>query len=308
MSHSKPAPLRMATADWLLLLLLSFLWGGSYLFAKIAVAELTPFTVALARVVLATAAIVPFVWLAGEPLWPSRGWSFAVMGLLNNVVPFTLIVWSQLYIPIGLASILNATTPLFTVLVAHALTSDDKLTPGRVIGLLAGLVGVAILIGPNLLRGIGAHVLAELACVLAAISYAFAGVYGRQFRKESPYAVAIGQLVWSSILLFPIALLVDRPWTLTMPSAGALAALAALAVFSTAVSYVIFFRILARAGATNALLVTLLVPVSAVFLGGLVLDEHITLEQLTGMAIIALGLAAIDGRPARFIAKAWRTR
>ena len=308
MSHSNPAPLRMATADWLLLLLLSFLWGGSYLFAKIAVAELTPFTVALARVALATAAIVPFVWLAGEPLWPSRGWSFAVMGLLNNVVPFTLIVWSQLYIPIGLASILNATTPLFTVLVAHALTSDDKLTPGRVIGLLAGLVGVAILIGPNLLRGIGAHVLAELACVLAAISYAFAGVYGRQFRKKSPYAVAIGQLVWSSILLFPIALLVDRPWTLTMPSAGALAALAALAVFSTAVSYVIFFRILARAGATNALLVTLLVPVSAVLLGGLVLDEHITLEQLAGMAIIALGLAAIDGRPARFIAKSWRTR
>jgi drug/metabolite transporter (DMT)-like permease len=307
MSPSNPAPLRMAMADWLLLLLLSLLWGGSYLFAKIAVTELPPFTVALARVALATAVIVVFVRLAGEPLWPSRGWAFAVMGLLNNVIPFTMIVWSQLYIPIGLASILNATTPLFTVLVAHALTSDDKMTPGRIIGLLTGLFGVVVLIGPGLLRGIGAHVVAELACVLAAVSYAFAGVYGRQFRKESPYAVAIGQLVWSSILLLPLALLVDHPWTLPMPSARTLAAMVALAVFSTACAYVIFFRILARAGATNALLVTLLVPVSAVLLGGLVLDEHITLQHVAGMAIIGLGLAAIDGRPARFIARAWRT-
>jgi drug/metabolite transporter (DMT)-like permease len=295
----------MSAADWLLLIGLSLLWGGSFFFAKIAVSELPPLTVALGRVAIAAAILVTLARVTGVglPATLSDWRPYALMGLLNNVIPFTLLFWGQTHIPSGLAAILNATTPLFTVVVAHVATADEKLNAARLAGLAAGLAGVVVMIGPDVLRDLGANVLAQLACLLAAISYAFAGVYGRRFRGEPTLRVAAGQLTASSIILaLPVAL-IDRPWMLSAPSGKAIMALVALAALSTALGYLIFFRILARAGATNVALVTFLIPVSAILLGTLVLGEQLAIRHLVGMAAIALGLAAIDGRAVRLFRK-----
>lgn len=209
---------------------------------------------------------------------------------------------AQAQIPSGLASILNATTPLFGVVVAHWLTTDEKLTPARLAGVLCGMAGVAVMIGPAALAGLGGDkLLAQLAVLGAALSYAFSGVFGRRFRRLgiTPVQSAAGQLTASSLTLLPLALLIDRPWLLQAPPTGALAAVAALALLSTALAYLIFFRLLASAGATNLLLVTFLIPVSAILFGVALLGETIEPRQLAGMALIAAGLAAIDGRVMR---------
>ncbi len=296
-----PARPTMSATDWLLLVALSILWGGSFFFGKVAVSEIPPLTVAFGRVAIAAAILVVLARLTGAVLPAGlAAWRpFAVMGLLNNALPFGLILWGQTHIPSGLAAILNATTPLFTVLVAHAVTRDEKLNAARVAGLMFGFCGVVVMIGPDMLRELGANIAAQLACLLAAVSYAFAGVYGRRFRGEPPLRIATGQLVMSSLMLAPLALVLDRPWTLTPPSAAAWAALVALAIVSTALGYLLYFRILARAGATNVLLVTFLIPVSAILLGTLILGEQLAMRHIAGMAAIAAGLAAIDGRAMR---------
>jgi len=223
-----------------------------------------------------------------------------IMGLLNNAIPFGLILWGQTHIPSGLAAILNATTPLFTVLIAHVVTVDEKLTRARAVGLAIGFTGVVVMIGPDMLRELGANIAAQIACLLAAISYSFAGLYGRRFRGEPPLRIAAGQLVASSVLLAPLALLIDRPWTLPSASMTAWAALMGTALLSTALGYLIYFRVLARAGATNVLLVTFLIPVSAILLGTLILGEQLNPRHIAGMIAIAIGLSAIDGRLWRY--------
>jgi drug/metabolite transporter (DMT)-like permease len=293
----------MSGPDWALLVALSVLWGGSFFFAKVAVAEIGPVTVAFGRVAIAAVLLAAFVRASGLA-WPrsvAQWRAFAVMGFLNNAVPFTLIFWGQTHIASGLAAILNATTPLFTVMVAHAFTTDEKLTLARGLGVTIGFLGVVVMIGPDFLRALGADVAAQLACLAAALSYAFANVYGRRFRPLAPGVVAGGQFVASTVMLAPIAAVIERPWTLAAPSAGALAAVLALAVLSTALGYLIFFRILRRAGATNISLVTFLIPVSAILLGSSFLGETLALRHFAGMAAIMLGLAAIDGRPAAAI-------
>jgi len=220
------------------------------------------------------------------------------MGLLNNVVPFCLIVWGQGHIASSLASILNATTPLFTVVVAHFLTEDERLTPGRVAGVAIGFLGVVLMLGPESLAGIGSDLLAQFACLAAALSYAFAGIWGRRFRRIGilPLPTAAGQVVVSTLLLAPITLAVERPWTLAAPGAATWAAIVGLAVLSTAAAYVLYFRLLASAGATNLLLVTFLIPASAILLGTGILGERLAAGHLVGVALIGAGLAAIDGR------------
>jgi drug/metabolite transporter (DMT)-like permease len=220
------------------------------------------------------------------------------MGLLNNVIPFTLIVWGQGHIASGVAAILNATTPLFSVILAHLLTADEKMTGRRVIGVLAGIVGVGIMMGPAILNGLGASLLGELAVLGAAISYGFANVFGRRFRSlgVTPLVSATGQVTASAVILVPVVLVTQAPWMLAMPSLATIASLVAIAALSTALAYVIVFRILATAGATNLSLVTLLVPVSALFLGAIFLHEPIDSHQIVGILVIAIGLAAIDGR------------
>jgi drug/metabolite transporter (DMT)-like permease len=288
----------MSATDWLLLVALSMLWGASFFFGKIALLELPPLTVALGRVAIAAAILVVLARITGTVLPADMAaWRpYLLMGLLNNVIPFGLIFWGQTHIPSGLAAILNATTPLFTVLVAHIATADEKLTAARVSGVIFGFCGVVVMIGPDMLRQLGADIAAQFACLLAAISYAIAGVYGRRFRSEPPLRVAAGQLVASSIILAPLALVLDQPWTLPWPSASAWAALVALASLSTALGYLIYFRLLARAGATNVLLVTFLIPVSAILLGTLILGEQLAVRHIVGMIAIGIGLAAIDGR------------
>ena len=303
---------RMGVVEWLLLLALSVLWGSSFFFAKIAVAEVPPFTLVLGRVGLAALALLLAVRLAGErmPRDPGLWRSLLVMGALNNLIPFSLIFWGQTQIASGLASILNATTPLWTVLLAHALTPDEKLTAGRATGVVAGLIGVAVMIGPDALAGFGLHVLALLACLAAAVSYALAGIFGRRFRAMgiSPLVTAAGQVTATTMMLLPLVIVIDRPWRITVPGAASIVSIIALALFCTALAYVIYFRILATAGATNLLLVTFLIPVSAILLGSLVLGERLGPRHVAGMILIGAGLAAIDGRLARLIRRSLQPR
>jgi drug/metabolite transporter (DMT)-like permease len=292
----------MTFGEWGLLLALAALWGSSFFFFKILVAALPPLTVVLGRVGLAALAL-NLLLLAGRgrPRGGIRLWaSFAVIGLLNNIIPFSLIAFGETRVASGLASIINATTPVFTILAAHVFTTEEKITAPKLAGIGFALVGVVALAGPGTLGVVGqAHMVGELACFGAAISYAFAGIYGRRFGSLPALQVASGQLTASTCILVPMALLVDRPWLLPMPGPHVWLALAGIALLCTALAYVLYFRILATAGATNLLLVTFLLPVSALALGIGVLGESLALREILGLAFIGLGLAAIDGRIAR---------
>jgi drug/metabolite transporter (DMT)-like permease len=224
------------------------------------------------------------------------------MGLINNVVPFTLIAYGQKELGAGLASVLNATTPLFTVIVAHLLTQDERMTPAKLAGVVLGVFGVAVLTGIDRL-GLGAHLQAELACLGATLSYAFSNIFGRRFRRMDidPMRATFGQVTASACLLLVPALLVDRPWTLPPPGPAALACVAALGILSTAVAYQLFYRVLASAGATAVSLVTLMIPPTAILLGALVLGERLEPRQFAGAALIGLGLLVVDGRLAALL-------
>lgn len=290
----------MTPSDWGLLAILSIVWGGSFLFNGVAVRELPPLTIVAVRVVTAALALHVTLRVLGVRLpIGRRAWAaFLGMGILNNVIPFCLIVWGQGHIGSGLASILNATTPLFTVIVAHYWTEDERLTGPRLAGVVVGFIGVAVMIGAAAMAALDKSILAQLAVLGAALSYGFSGVFGRRFKTMGipPLATAAGQVTASSAILLPLALVVDRPWTLSLPSTGALLSLAALGLVSTAFAYLIFFRLLARAGATNVGLVTFLIPVSAILLGVLILGETLAARHGAGMALIAAGLLLIDGR------------
>ncbi len=299
-----PLPIKrtrtMTATEWTILLLLSAVWGGSFFFNAVAVQSLPPLTIVFARIALAAVALQIVCRMAGVRFGLSTPvlLAFAGMGLLNNAIPFTLIVWGQTQIASGLASILNATTPMFTVIVAHLATSDERIGPAKAAGIAAGFAGVAVMVGTDALSGLGGNVLAQLACLAAALSYGFAGVFGRRFVRLGvpPLATATGQLTASSLMLAPVWLLVDQPWDLAAPGIETIAAILGLALLCSAFAYVLFFRLLASAGATNLSLVTLLVPVSAILLGSLVLGEQLLPRHWAGMALIFAGLAAIDGR------------
>lgn len=297
----------MGLREWALLIALSVLWGGSFLFIGVAVKELPPLTIVALRLALAALTLQAALRVMGVPVPRDRRvWAaFLGMGLLNNAVPMTLIVWGQTHIASGLASILNATTPLFTVIVAHAFTADERMTGRRLAGVIVGFAGVAVMIGGAALQSLGVDIAAQLAVLGAAWSYGFAGVFGRRFKAlgVAPMATAAGQVTASSLMLIPFALLVDRPWTLPAPSATAVAAILGLALASTAVAYLLFFRLLASAGATNVALVTFLIPVSAILFGVTLLGERLEPQHGGGMALIGLGLALIDGRLPRALVR-----
>ena len=288
----------MSGRDWILLLALSVLWGGAFFFLAVALRELPPITIMLLRVALGAVPLLAVLTIGGQRLPGSaRIWGmFVTLGLLNNALPFVLYGYAQLRIESGLASILNATTPLWGVLVAHVFTRDEKATPGKIAGVLLGFGGVAVMIGAN--AGWGGEAIAILMCLAATLSYAFAAVYARRFTPLgiTPMAVATGSLVGATALLLPASLLFEQPWTLPMPSAATWAAIAGSALICTSLAYWLYFRLLESAGATNALLVTFLIPVSALMLGVLALGEPVVPRQLLGMALIGAGLVAIDGR------------
>ncbi|MEQ8393796.1 DMT family transporter [Thalassobaculum sp.] len=288
---------RMTGLDWICLLTLSALWGGSFFFGKVAVAVVPPLTLVLARVGLAALALLVVVRVAGLRLPVDyRLWlAFAGMGILNNLVPFGLIFYGQTTIGAGLAAVINGMTPFWAALLARAVGAEP-LAFGKLAGIAIGFAGLAVMIGPAALGGLDTSLIAQLAVVGATISYGCASVFGRRFKALPPLVTATGQLSASSLLVLPLALLIDRPWTLAMPEPVVLGAIVALALFSTSLAYILFFRVLANAGATNVSLVTLLVPVSAMVLGVLVLGEAVTSRQLLGLALIALGMVFIDGR------------
>lgn len=291
----------MNRRDWSLLLALSVLWGGAFFFLAVALRELPPITIMLLRVALGAIPLLVVLALGGQRL-PGGGrvWAmFVILGLLNNALPFVLYGFAQLRIESGLASILNATTPLWGVLIAHLFTRDEKATPGKIAGVLLGFGGVAVMIGAN--AGLGGEALAILMCLAATLSYAFAAVYARRFAPLgiAPLAVATGSLIGATALLLPASLVFEHPWTLAMPGPGTWGAVAGSALICTSLAYWLYFRLLESAGATNALLVTFLIPVTAILLGAVFLGETLEPRHYAGMALIALGLAAIDGRPFR---------
>lgn len=289
----------MTRSDWLLLLLLSLLWGGSFVFVEVALRGLPVLSIVWGRVALAAVILAIALWGMGVAMPPRAAWpALLVMGFLNNAVPFTLFVLAQGQITGALASILNATTPLLTVVVAHFATTDERLTPAKGIGLALGFAGVVVMLGGA--TGTG-EIWAKLACLGAALSYALAGVWGRRFRRMGvpPLATAFGQVAASTLILAPIWLLIDQPSHLPFPGTDVIAAMIGIAVLSTALAYLIFFRLLASAGATRLSLVTFLIPASATALGIAFLGEELMARHVAGFVLIAGGLLAIDGRLSR---------
>ena len=290
----------MSGSNWAALVVLSILWGGSFFLIEIALTALPPLTIVLARVTLAAVALWSIVLIRGSSVPKSlKSWgSFLVMGLLNNIFPFSLIVWGQTHISAGLASILNATTPLFTVVVAGLLLHDEKPTANKWIGVAIGFAGIVIMIGPSTLHGIGVNVLAQFAVLGAALSYAFAGAYGRRYLPSGIDSIimAAGQVTASALVLFPIVFFTEARHGYVLPGVEVIVALITLAIFSTALAYMLYFRILASAGAVNLSLVTFLIPISAILLGTMLLGETLQLPHIIGMSIVAAGLLAIDGR------------
>ncbi len=290
-------PRRMKGSDWLQLILLALVWGLSFFFTEICLRDLGPATLAFGRVTTAALALLALAVLTGQSLPHGLGdWApLAVMGLLNNALPFTLIMWGQTRIDSGLASILNATTPLFTFVLAHFLTADERMSRRGLAGIAIGFLGAVVLIGPGALAGLGAQSWAQIAVLGAACCYACAGIYGRRLRHLSPVVAAAGMTAAAGDILLPLAALTEAPWT-ARPDMLTWLALLGIGLVSTAFAYILYFRILASAGATNLLLVTFLIPIAALLLGTLILGESISASALIGMALIFTGLAVIDGR------------
>nr|WP_314085027.1 DMT family transporter [uncultured Shinella sp.] len=302
MNNTVTAPARMNAQTWGLLALLGMIWGGSFFFARVAVGHVPPATLVLLRVGIAAVAL--HIYVAGRfgiyETLRTRWREFLLLGLINNAVPHMLIFLGQTQIGAGLASILNATTPIFTVLIANRFTADEKLSSEKIAGCLIGLVGTAVLIGPRALSPFtgdsGPPLWAVLLPVLAAVSYGFAATYGKRFRGTAPPVIAAGQMTASTLLMLPVSFTLDTPWQLPLPPLSAILAVLALALISTAYGYILFFRIMAAAGATNTSLVTLLVPPSAIIAGMLFLGETLTPLGILGMALVLFGLVVLDGR------------
>lgn len=289
--------MRMGALEWSMMLALSLLWGATFFLVEVALAEVGPFTLVLGRVACGAAVLWIIVLASGAAL--PRTWTdfrdLLVMGLLNNALPFALIFWGQTWITGGLASVLNATTPIFAVVVAHLLTQDEKATAARTAGVLLGIGGVAVLVGPDAFSGLGGSLPGQLAVLAAALSYSFAGVFGRRLKRFAPPVSAAGMLTSSTLIMLPVVLLTEGV-PKALPGLGVLSAWLVLGVFCTALAYILYFRILATAGATNLMLVTIMIPPSAMTLGALFLGEQIALTTAAGFLLIFTGLLCVDGR------------
>ena len=292
----------MSARDWFLLMILSTVWGGSFFFFEVALQTLPPFSVVLGRVSLAALALLLIARARGValPFSAPIARRYLLLGAISNALPFSFIVWGQTQIPSGLASIINAMTPIWAVLVGLLIGSEERLTPARAAGVLLGFAGVAVLMGPDLLRELDPYSLGQLSVLAATLCYGFAVHYGRRFGDTPALVNAAYMLTAATVWLTPVALVVDRPWTLS-PGLSGWAALLALSLLCTAFAYLLYFRILASAGANNISLVTFLVPVSAISLGAVFLGERLGSTAFLGMAVLFVGLAVIDGRLWRWL-------
>lgn len=290
--------LHMDSRGWILLIILALIWGGSFLFGRVAVQEIPPLTLVMFRVFIAAAALHFYLIAKRTPFKASGSLlaAFLMMGLLNNIIPFSLIFYGQQEIGAGLAAVINAMTPIWTLLIAHQFTSDERLSATKFFGIALGFVGVAVLIGPDALNGLSGSTLAMLAVLGGTISYGCAGVFGKRFASLDPIQSSTGQLSMSCLLILPLVMLFDGTAFLNIPSQTTIWSVIALAIACTAFAYVLFFKILKIYGAVNVSLVTLLVPVSALILGTILLNERLNLMQFAGMMLILAGLLVIDGR------------
>jgi len=294
----------MTGGNWLWLGLLALLWGSGFFFTTIAVEDIGPPTVVLIRVILAAAILYAVIRFRGTSL--PQGWAtwrpFFVLGLLNATLPFTLNAWSLTRIDSGLAGILTATVPIFTVVVAHFATADEHFSVAKVVGSGLGMSGVLLILGQDLGSLASGGGLGKLAVLVSCLCYGLAGVYARSLKGIPPLNLAFGQLCTAAVLLTPFVALVDRPWQTSTWTTSAILSTLVLTVFGSACAYLIYYRLLAAAGATNASLVAYLIPVVAVLLGAAILDERFLVQQLLGMALIVGGMAVIDGRLVRRLA------
>lgn len=284
------------------LLLLGSIWGASYLFIKVAVQVFPPLTLVTLRVVMAALTSLLILRMRGIALPRSRAlWgTFLVMGLFNGVVPYSLITWGEQRIDSGLTAILIATSPIFTAIFAHLFLHDERMTVTKIVGILLGFAGVAILIGPAAVAGAGQSLMGDLAVVLASASYGATIVYARKhLRGVTPMAASAGQMVMASAAILPVALLVDQPWRLSLSDAGAVlpavAALVMLAVVGTSLAYLLYYWLIREVGATNASLVTYISPFTSILWGTLLLGERLKLADFVGFGFILAGLAVING-------------
>lgn len=295
----------MGGIEWTMLILISMCWGSSFFFNRIAVVEVPVLTIVLGRVGIG-AILIYIVARARDMALPRDGetWGeLAILSILQYSAPLILIVWSQRHISSGLASILNATMPIWASIAAHLMTQDERLTVPRIIGVLFGVFGVAVMIGPQALAGPHHDLFAELASVAAAACFGVAAVYSRRFhKKKTPTPiVATGSMIIGTLTLLPLVLLIDQPWNLPQnPSLQAWGAVIALGVLAGALAFILFLSLIARAGAMNAALVTILNPVTAILLGVLLLGEVLEPQHYLGIVLIALGFAILDGRLIRW--------
>ena len=291
---------QMNLADIGMLVALSVLWGGSFFFVEVLIKYLPPLTIVTLRVGLAALTLWGIIIMLKFQIPKTRKYwgALAVVGLFSNALPFCLITWGQTQISSGLASIFNATTPFFTVIVAGIFLADERITRRKLLGVIFGVFGATILIGPEALRGMNGPVLGQLAVIGASISYALSSVYSRRFKDWglSPLIVVTGQVSMATVILLPIMLIVDKPWEQPFIPLVAVGAIMGLAIFSTVIAFILFFRLIASAGATNTTLVTFLIPISAVLLGVSFLGETFSGLQFIGMTLIGLGILVMDGR------------
>ena len=291
----------MSLRNFVILILLSLIWGASFLFIKVAVATIPPFSVAFGRTALAAMLLYLVLRSRGlrMPGWGPVWGTFLLMGLFNGAVPYTLITWAEIHIDSGLAAIVNALMPLFTVLLAHLFTGDERLNWMKVVGIFLGFLGVVALIGPAALKGLGKHVLAQLAVMAAALCYAVAIIYGRRLREITPLVSATGQLFCAAFLTLPMILIFDAPWALS-PSFISVAALTCLSLLGTALAYLLYYYLLQRIGSTNLSLVTYLLPITGVFWGALLLGERLHWSAFLALGLILAGIAGVNNRLPKF--------
>lgn len=296
-----PRRFELRGREWAMLLLLALIWGSSFLFIGIALRGWPPLSLAAARIVIAAVVLWLVLAVRGESRVHLPWRACMIMGLLNNVLPFALIAWAQLHVAAGVAATLVATTPLLGLVLARVFLPDEPLSPARIVGCVAGCVGVALIVGGEWVAGTREAVTGIGACLLAAACFAAAGTFGRRFARDgvAPLASAAGQLAASSLVVLPVALVSERPWTLPQAGVEVWLAVIALGLLSTALAYVIYFALLARAGSSNLLLVNLLVPVPAIVFGALWLGQGLDAAHCAGLALIVAGLLAVDGRPWR---------
>jgi drug/metabolite transporter (DMT)-like permease len=291
---------KLDASGWGLIATLSVLWGGAFFLIELGLRSYSPNTLVFMRLALA----VPPMWIAmrftGDHLPRDlKSWGLLmVVGALNCALPFILFFWGQQYLDSGYASILNATTPLWGVVVAHFMTSDEKATPARIVGVLVGMAGIIVMVGPDAMKGLSNNLLAQIACIISTLFYSFAAIYGRRLgqTKMTPMVVATGQTMMAAVFMLPIILLYDQPWTMAMPRLDATLAGITLALLSTALAYILYFRLIDRAGASNAQLVAFIMPVLAIILGVAFLGESLNGGQVAGAILIAAGLVILDGR------------